>query len=58
MDTSVFDSTEDAKIEYLKDSMLGGRVFCLKEPLSSIPKARIQVKMYGDVIESYLMLLT
>jgi alcohol-forming fatty acyl-CoA reductase len=39
-------NTEDVEeIEYLKDCMLGGRQYCLKEPPSSIPKARIQIKM-------------
>lgn len=31
--------------EYLKDCILGGRQFCLKEDLSSLPKARAQLKM-------------
>lgn len=30
--------------EYMMNSILGGRQYCLKEPLSSIPKARIQLK--------------
>lgn len=37
--------TIDTK-EYMKRSILGGRQYCLKEPLSSIPKARIQMKAY------------
>lgn len=31
--------------EYLKTSILGGRQYCLKEPLSSLPKARIQLRL-------------
>lgn len=31
--------------EYLKNCILGGRQYCLKEPLSSLPKARVQIKM-------------
>lgn len=31
--------------EYLKTSLLGGRQYCLKDPLSTLPKARIQLKM-------------
>lgn len=30
--------------EYLKNCILGGRQYCLKEPLSSLPKARAQFK--------------
>ena len=30
---------------YIKDCILGGRQFCLKEPLSTLPKARAQLKM-------------
>jgi fatty acyl-CoA reductase len=33
------------KREYMKNVLLGGRVYCMKEPLSTIPKARIQMKM-------------
>lgn len=32
--------------EYLKDVILGGRQYCLKEPLSTLPKARMQLKAY------------
>lgn len=35
----------DDDVEYLKNSMLGGRQYILKEPLSTLPKARIQMKM-------------
>jgi alcohol-forming fatty acyl-CoA reductase len=31
--------------DYLKNCILGGRQYCLKEPLSTIPKAKIQMKM-------------
>lgn len=31
--------------EYLTNCILGGRQYCLKEPLSTIPKAKIQLKM-------------
>lgn len=31
--------------EYLKTTILGGRQYCMKEPLSTIPKARIQLKV-------------
>lgn len=30
--------------EYMLNGLLGGRQYCLKEPLSSIPKARMQLK--------------
>ena len=32
-------------VKYLKKVILGGRQYCLKEPLSTLPKARIQMKM-------------
>lgn len=31
--------------EHLKNMLLGGRVYCMKEPLSTLPKARRQIKM-------------
>lgn len=31
--------------EYLKTSHLGARQYCVKDPLSTLPKARIQLKM-------------
>uniref|UniRef100_U5EPY7 Fatty acyl-CoA reductase n=1 Tax=Corethrella appendiculata TaxID=1370023 RepID=U5EPY7_9DIPT len=31
--------------EYMGKIILGGRQYCLKEPLSSLPKARVQLKM-------------
>lgn len=39
---AVPDSFED---EFIKNCVLGGRQYVLKEPLSSIPKAKIQMKM-------------
>uniref|UniRef100_A0A336KQE3 Fatty acyl-CoA reductase n=1 Tax=Culicoides sonorensis TaxID=179676 RepID=A0A336KQE3_CULSO len=37
--------TDDVDVyDYLKTVILGGRQFCLKEPLSSLPKARMQLK--------------
>lgn len=36
---------EGDTIDYLKLTILGGRQYCLKEPLSTLPKARIQLKM-------------
>jgi fatty acyl-CoA reductase len=32
-------------LEYMKTITLGGRQFAMKEPLSSLPKARMQMKM-------------
>lgn len=32
--------------EYMKRSFLGGRQYCLKEPLNTLPKARRQMKAY------------
>lgn len=51
MDTTIV--SPEMEKEYLKDSFLGGRVYCMKEPLSTLPKARIQMKMwalFGDLI--------
>lgn len=31
--------------EYLKNCILGGRQYCLKEPLSTLNKSRIQLKL-------------
>jgi alcohol-forming fatty acyl-CoA reductase len=39
---AVPDSFED---EYLKNCLLGAKQFLLKEPLSSLPMARVQMKM-------------
>ena len=35
----------DFEDEYLRNCLLGGRQYVMKEPMSSIPKARIQMKM-------------
>ena len=43
MDTTIV--SPEMEKEYLKDSFLGGRVYCMREPLSTLPKARIQMKM-------------
>lgn len=41
-----FDSENTGEeYEYLKNALLGGRQYCLKDPLSTLPKARIQLKM-------------
>ncbi len=39
---AVPDSFED---EFLRNCVLGGRQYVFKEPLSTIPRARIQIKM-------------
>ena len=31
--------------EYLKTSLLGARQYCINDPLSTLPKARVQLKM-------------
>lgn len=51
-DSSVFRlNTDDVdQSEYLKTCLLGSRQYILKEPLSSIPKARIHLKMYVFLI--------
>lgn len=41
VDTEIVESEE-----YMRDTILGGRQFCLKEPLSTLPKARMQLKAY------------
>lgn len=56
--TSVLDqlSPEEQKIfflanneinlpEYMKNAILGARVYCMKEPLENLPRARRQMKM-------------
>lgn len=32
-------------VQYLKTSMYGGRQYCAKDPLSTIPKAKILIKV-------------
>lgn len=39
------DTEEVEIIEYLKSCILGGRQYCLKEPLATLPKARFQLKL-------------
>jgi alcohol-forming fatty acyl-CoA reductase len=39
---NVPDSFED---EYLRNCLLGGRQYVLKEPLSTVPRAKLQMKM-------------
>jgi fatty acyl-CoA reductase len=39
-------NTEEVdQLDYLKNVILGGRQYCLKEPLSTLPRARIHLKM-------------
>ena len=38
------DTEHVESVAYMKDTILGGRQFCLKEPLSTLPKARMQLK--------------
>lgn len=41
-----FDSEKTGdEYEYLKNSLLGARQYCVKDPLSTLPKARLQLKM-------------
>lgn len=47
-DEKIMFDMETEKIDtaiYMKKLLMGGRVYCMKEPLSSLPKARIQMKM-------------
>lgn len=32
-------------LQYMKNSMIGGRQYCANDPLSTIPKAKILVRM-------------
>lgn len=48
MDTRII--TKDIELVYLRDTLLGGRQYCMKEPLSTLPKARIQLRMYADLL--------
>lgn len=36
---------KEFEVQFLKNCLLGGRQYVLKEPLSTIPKARVQMKM-------------
>lgn len=47
---------KEKELDYLRDTLLGGRQYCLKEPLSSLPKARIQLKLYDEDNFFYLLL--
>lgn len=47
--------------DYFKKIILGGRQYCLKEPLSTLPKARMQLKAYvfsfnfaGSILKLFL----
>ncbi|XP_059620438.1 putative fatty acyl-CoA reductase CG5065 [Phlebotomus argentipes] len=42
--TFTMDMDTVENVEYLKKVILGGRQYCLKEPLTSLPKARMQLK--------------
>lgn len=37
--------TDGTEYDYLKNSLLGARQYCIKDPLSTLPKARMQLKM-------------
>lgn len=53
-----FDSKNNGdEYEYLKNSFLGARQYCLKDPLSTLPKARIQLRMY-DNLYSFLFIFS
>jgi fatty acyl-CoA reductase len=42
----LFDSENSGEVwDYLKNSLLGARQYCVKDPLSTLPKARLQHKM-------------
>jgi alcohol-forming fatty acyl-CoA reductase len=42
-----FDSKNNGEeYEYIKNAYLGARQYTMKDPLTTIPKARIQLKMY------------
>lgn len=36
---------DDMEDEFLRNCLLGGRQYVFKEPLSTIPRARVQMKM-------------
>lgn len=41
-----FDSSAPSdEYEYIKNSVIGARVYCTRDPLSTLPKARLQLKM-------------
>lgn len=35
--------------DYLRNSLIGGRQYCAKDPLSTIPRAKTLIKMYVKV---------
>lgn len=42
----LFDSQNSGdEMEYIKNSFLGARVYCINDPLSTLPKARLLHKM-------------
>lgn len=45
IDSDGIEATEEREMEFVRNTLLGGRQYCLKEPLSTIPRARIQMKM-------------
>ncbi|XP_055704509.1 putative fatty acyl-CoA reductase CG5065 isoform X2 [Phlebotomus papatasi] len=47
VDEKIFtmDTVSIDNVEYLKKVILGGRQYCLKEPLTTLPKARMQLKV-------------
>jgi alcohol-forming fatty acyl-CoA reductase len=41
-----FDTRKEGdEYEYVKNSLLGARQYCVKDPLSTLPRARVQLKM-------------
>ena len=44
-ETFFIDNIDVDLVEYMKSTILGSRVYCLKEPLSSLPTARRHNKM-------------
>lgn len=39
------DTNQVESVAYMTDTVLGGRIFCLKEPMSTMPKAKMQLKL-------------
>lgn len=40
--------------EYMKNCVFGARLYCLKESASSIPRCRIQIKMYVTFVYIFM----
>ena len=40
------DSVGDETDEYIYNCLMGARQYCIKDPLSTLPKARFQLKVY------------